>query len=98
MSRSRDGSTALHWAVYQDDKEAVNLLISRWARVNAVNEFGATPLWVACTEGRAAMMDVLLRGLGHEPRPSHRRNTFDDRVANREPPGREAFCWLMERT
>ena len=29
--------------------------------VNVANEFGATPLWIACSEGRAAMIDRLLR-------------------------------------
>jgi uncharacterized protein len=61
-----DGATALHWAVYEDEKEAVDLLIRAGARVNTANELGATPLWVACAEGRAAMIDVLLRA-GADP-------------------------------
>ena len=65
-SSQPDGATALHWAVYQDNKEAADLLIRAGARVNAVNEFGATPLWVACTEGNADMIDRLLRA-GADP-------------------------------
>src|SRR5690242_3264635 len=41
-----DGSTPLHWAVYQSDAEAVDLLLRAGARPNAANDLGATPLWL----------------------------------------------------
>jgi ankyrin repeat protein len=55
-----DGTTALHWAVYWDDEEMVDLLLEAGAEVNARNELGATPLWLASVEGRASMVEVLL--------------------------------------
>src|SRR5262245_34826489 len=39
-----DGATALHWAVYWDDKDTVDLLIRAGARVSAANDLGVTPL------------------------------------------------------
>src|SRR5436190_6997011 len=35
-----DGATALHWAVYKDDLEMLDLLIKAGARVNAANREG----------------------------------------------------------
>lgn len=56
-----DGATALHWAVYWDQTDAVDALLRAGAKVNVANEFGATPLWIACSEGRAGMIERLLR-------------------------------------
>src|SRR5712692_3785715 len=39
-----DGSTALHWAAYQDDRETVELLLRAGANVKAANRYGVTPL------------------------------------------------------
>jgi uncharacterized protein len=55
-----DGTTALHWAAYQDDAETAGLLIKAGANVNAVNRYGVTPLVQACTNGSAAMVKLLL--------------------------------------
>ena len=44
-----DGATALHWAAYRDDLESVDLLVTAGANVNAANDLGATPLWIAST-------------------------------------------------
>ena len=55
-----DGATALHWAVYWDAPDGVDRLIRAGARVNASNELGATPLWIAASEGRAQMAERLL--------------------------------------
>ena len=55
-----DGATALHWAVYRDDLEGADLLISAGANVNAANRAGVTPLAMAslygnvCTDRKAA--------------------------------------------
>src|SRR5205823_12716152 len=46
-----DGSTALAWAVYHDDAELADLLIGASAKVNTANDYGITPLLLACTNG-----------------------------------------------
>src|SRR5580692_700546 len=56
-----DGTTALHWAVRQDDLETADLLIRAGANVKAANRFGATPLSLAATNGNAAMIEKLLK-------------------------------------
>src|SRR5262245_33449326 len=48
-----DGTTALHWAAYNDDAETVALLVRARANVNAVNRYGVPPLALACTNGNA---------------------------------------------
>jgi ankyrin repeat protein len=55
-----DGTTALHWAVYNDDAETVALLLRAKAGVNAVNRYGVPPLALACTNGNAAIVNLLL--------------------------------------
>src|SRR4029450_3106227 len=56
-----DGSTALHWAVEQDDLEMAELLLRAGARVTARAREGVTPLQLAATNGNAAMVDRLLK-------------------------------------
>ena len=48
-ARAADGATAVHWAAYRDQAELVQLLIRSKAAVNATNDLGVTPLWVAAT-------------------------------------------------
>src|SRR5262249_13152520 len=55
-----DGSTALHWAVYGDDNETVELLIHSGANVRALNRYGVMPLALACTNGNVAIVEALL--------------------------------------
>jgi uncharacterized protein len=55
-----DGTTALHWAAYNDDTETVAMLVKAGANVNAVNRFGVPPLAQACTNGNAAIVKMLL--------------------------------------
>jgi ankyrin repeat protein len=55
-----DGTTALHWAAYNDDAETVALLLRARANVNAVNRYGVPPLALACTNGSAAIVKLLL--------------------------------------
>lgn len=61
-----DGSTALLWAAYWNDKGAVEALIAAGANVNAANRYGVTPLSQACTNGDAAMVEALLKA-GADP-------------------------------
>ena len=55
-----DGTTALHWATYNDDAGTVALLVRAGASVNAVNRYGVPPLTQACTNGNAAIVKQLL--------------------------------------
>jgi ankyrin repeat protein len=55
-----DGTTALHWAVYNDDVQLVQRLIRARARVDARNEFGSTPIAEAANVGNAAVIRALL--------------------------------------
>ena len=55
-----DGTTALHWAAYNNDLELTNLLLHAGAKPNAANDLGATPLWNASQNGSAAIVRKLL--------------------------------------
>lgn len=55
-----DGSTALHWAVYHDNAEAVDLLLKAGADTKAATRLNATPLYLAAETGNAAMVQKLL--------------------------------------
>src|SRR4051794_41458647 len=55
-----DGMTALHWAAYQDDAEAVELLVRAGANVKVVNRYGIAPLTLAITNADSAMVETLL--------------------------------------
>ena len=65
-ARQGDGSTALHWASYRDNREVAARLIRAGADVDAVNDLGVTPLWAACENGSSAMVEALL-GAGADP-------------------------------
>ena len=52
--------TALHWAVYNDDAETAGLLVRSRANVNATNRYGVPPLFIACTNGNATLVRLLL--------------------------------------
>src|SRR5215216_4713221 len=56
-----DGSTALHWAVHNNDLELVQRLIRAGADVKAANEYGATPMSEAAVVANAALLDALLK-------------------------------------
>ncbi|MGA3204246.1 MAG: ankyrin repeat domain-containing protein [Bryobacteraceae bacterium] len=57
-----DGSTALHWAVFNDDLETAKMLIAAGANVKVTTREGAiTPLFMASTNGNAAMIETLLK-------------------------------------
>jgi ankyrin repeat protein len=53
-------ATELHWAVHRDEAALVDRLMRGGANVNAANEYGVTPLTLACTNGSAAMVEKLL--------------------------------------
>ena len=55
-----DGTSALHWAVHNDDVEVVGLLVSAGADVNAANRYGVGPLQAACTSGNPQIVGLLV--------------------------------------
>jgi ankyrin repeat protein len=58
-----DGMTALHWAAFRDDVEMATLLVAADADVAVATRVGGiVPLWLAATNGSAAMVDVLVDG------------------------------------
>jgi uncharacterized protein len=57
-----DGSTALHWAAFQDDIEMAQWLIRAGANVKAATRInGMTPLFLACRNGSSRMVEILLQ-------------------------------------
>ena len=60
-ARGADGSTALHWAVYNDDADLAQRLIKAGADVSAKNDYGATPLWTAATVADPLIIKTLLK-------------------------------------
>jgi ankyrin repeat protein len=65
-----DGTTPLHWAVYNDDAGQVRQLIKAGADVNARNDYGATPLTEAAETGNADIIGQLLKA-GADPESSN---------------------------
>lgn len=57
-----DGSTALAWAVYGDDKRVARMLLKAGAAVtvNAATDFGETALTLACLNGDGELVEELL--------------------------------------
>ena len=60
-SAEGDGMTGLHWAAYQNDLPLAELLLNAHANVNAKTRIeAATPLFMACQNGSAPMIELLL--------------------------------------
>ena len=55
-----DSATALHWTAHWNHLEALEALIDAGADVNAENDLGATPLWVACANRNTGIVQRLL--------------------------------------
>src|SRR5258706_6383169 len=62
-----DGATALHWAAYRDDRQAVDLLVAAGANVRAANREGVTPLVMASLYGSLPIAETLFKA-GADPR------------------------------
>jgi len=58
---SPDGSTPLHWAVYNDDAAEVQKLIASGADVKAANAYGVTPMELAGETANARVIGMLLK-------------------------------------
>ncbi len=59
-ARQADGATALHWAAYWDEPDALEGLVRAGADVDARNDYGATPLWAACANRHTGAVERLL--------------------------------------
>lgn len=55
-----DGMTALHWAVWQDEPDAVRTLLESGASAVATNRYGVSPLSIACENGNGEIVAMLL--------------------------------------
>lgn len=56
-----DGATALHWAVYHEDLDTVDLLLKAGAKPDIANRDGMTPLAMASIFGDSAIIERLLK-------------------------------------
>jgi ankyrin repeat protein len=56
-----DGWTALHWAAQDDRADVAELLIAAGGNASAADNYGVTPLSLACTNGSVPMVNRLLR-------------------------------------
>jgi len=59
-AKAGDGTTALHWAVYNDNATLVERLLAAGANVDVANEFGATPISEAATVANPDVIGRLL--------------------------------------
>ena len=79
-----DGGTALAWAVHFGDRQMADKLLAAGAKVNAANEYGETPLTLACLNGDAALVAQTAKGRrGRQSRAVERRDRADDRGGRR---------------
>ena len=59
-----DGTTALHWAVHEQDLSKVVALLKQGANPDSRNDYGATPMTVAAEHGNFPIMKALVRAGG----------------------------------
>ncbi|HEY8555497.1 MAG TPA: ankyrin repeat domain-containing protein [Burkholderiales bacterium] len=64
--RYADGSTPLHWAVYEGDVDEVRRLIAAGADVSAANRYGATAMGLAAEVADTEIIELLLEA-GADP-------------------------------
>src|SRR5690348_253377 len=64
-----DGTTALMWAVRNDDLVAARRLLRGGAPVDDANVNGVTALQLACANGNTAMIDALLKAGANIEKP-----------------------------
>src|SRR5262245_18369278 len=56
-----DGATALHWAVYRNDREMVDTLLRAGAKAAVTNKNGISPLYMASLYGNPVIINQLLK-------------------------------------
>ena len=59
--RSPDGSSALHFAVYDQDADRVAALLKAGADANATNAYGSNPMQLAAETGDTTIIELLLK-------------------------------------
>src|SRR5688572_19212578 len=59
--RAADGTTALHWAVRNNDAMLVDRLLRAGAKPHPENRYGITPIALACESGSPAIVERLLK-------------------------------------
>lgn len=64
-----DGTTALAWAVRENNADLVDRLLRAGADAKAANRYGVSPLYLACVNGSAPMIEKLLKA-GADPNSS----------------------------
>ena len=80
-----DGATALHWAAYLEDADTTALLIRAGAKVDTANNYGVTPLALACRQRQRRGHRSAIEGRRRsEPRRACRRDAADARGAHRK--------------
>jgi ankyrin repeat protein len=62
----QDGATALHWAAHWNDIEMARALLDAKARIDVANDYGVTPLSIACADAGGAFVKLLLEA-GADP-------------------------------
>jgi ankyrin repeat protein len=61
-SAEGDGTTSLHWAVYNNNLDIARILLDAHANANATTRLeGFTPLYMASQNGAASMIELLLK-------------------------------------
>jgi len=58
-NKAKDGQSALHYAVKNDNQNAIRLLIGNGANINEKNKWGETPLHLAINKGYCNVVSVL---------------------------------------
>jgi ankyrin repeat protein len=66
------GAPALTWAAHWDNLEIAQLLIDAGADVNASNVFADSPLWEACNNASAGMVEKLTKAKANPNAPALR--------------------------
>jgi uncharacterized protein len=59
--RMADGTTALHWAVYNDDLDLIKRLLKAGAKATVANDYGVTPMSQAAERANAEVIKALLK-------------------------------------
>ena len=93
-----DGTTALHWAVREDDPDTADKLIRAGADVKAANRYGVTAISLACVNGNAGADRAAAQGRRRRQRDGTRgRDRAHDRGADRQRRCRESAAGARRR-
>lgn len=68
--RSADGTSALHWAVYNDNPDLVDRLLAAGATVNVKNDYGASPMSEAAVVGDIKVLRRLIAAAANVESPN----------------------------